>query len=182
MPQVHPMSVMRDPEPVIEPAEFRHALGCFATGVAVVTTLGDRAAPVSMTINSFNSVSLTPPLILWSLARSAQSFAAFCEHGGFAINVLADDQLEFCKQFARPSSNKFAGIRYRRGYMGVPLIKGAAARLECRAYARYPGGDYQIHVGEVVSISASEKPPLVFHRGQFTTLPGNAGQAENLHR
>ncbi len=172
MSQVFPMPVMHEPELVIEPAELRHALGCFATGVAVVTTLGDHGVPVGLTINSFNSVSLSPPLILWSLARSAPSFAAFCDHGGFAINILADDQLDICRQFARPSSDKFAGIEYRRGYRNVPLIEHSAAQLECRTHARYPGGDHEIHLGEVVSVSTSDKPPLLFHRGQFTSLSG----------
>lgn len=159
------------PEPVVDLAELRNALGCFATGVAVVTTVGDEGAPVGLTINSFNSVSLEPPLVLWSLANSAPSIGAFRRHGDFAINILAVDQLEVCRQFARPSDNKFGGVDYREGFNGVPLISGAAAQLECRAYAKYPGGDHEIHLGEIVGINTTDKAPLVFHRGRFTRLP-----------
>ena len=158
------------PESTIDLVELRNALGCFATGVAVVTTVGDHGAPVGLTINSFNSVSLKPPLVLWSLANSAPSIGAFRTHGDFAINILAADQLEICQRFARPSDNKFGGIEYRPGFNQVPLIEGAAAQLECRAYAKYPGGDHEIHLGEVVGITTSERLPLVFHRGQFTSL------------
>lgn len=159
------------PEQAIDLAELRSALSCFATGVAVVTTVGDGGAPVGLTINSFNSVSLDPPLVLWSLANSAPSIGAFRAHGDFAINILAADQLEICKQFARPADNKFSGVDYSAGHNGVPLIVGSAAQLECRAYAKYPGGDHEIHLGEVVGIQTSDRPPLVFHRGRFTGLP-----------
>ena len=172
MSQVIAMPVMQDAEPAIDAVELRAALGCFATGVVVVTTVGDRGAPVGLTINSFNSVSLDPPLILWSQAHSAPSLGAFRKHGGFAVNILADDQIDLCKQFARPSENKFEGVAFGAGYRDVPLICGAAAHLECRSYAQYPGGDHEIHLGEVVGISTSQKPPLVFHRGQFTGLSG----------
>lgn len=177
MPQVMPMPVVQDAEPAVKAADLRAALGCFATGVVVVTTLGDQGAPVGLTINSFNSVSLDPALILWSLAHSAPSIGAFRDHGGFAINILADDQIELCKQFARPSDNKFDGVMFDAGYKRVPLIAGAAAHLECRTYARYPGGDHEIYVGEVVGISTTEKPPLVFHRGRFAMLSGTAVQS-----
>jgi 3-hydroxy-9,10-secoandrosta-1,3,5(10)-triene-9,17-dione monooxygenase reductase component len=169
------MPFMQEPESVPESTidldELRSALGCFATGVAVVTTVGDEGAPVGLTISSFNSVSLTPPLVLWSLANSAPSIGAFRTHGDFAINILAVDQLEICQQFARPSENKFDGVEYATGYSDVPLIAGAAAQLECRAYATYPGGDHEIHLGEVVGINTTERPPLVFHRGRFTRIP-----------
>jgi 3-hydroxy-9,10-secoandrosta-1,3,5(10)-triene-9,17-dione monooxygenase reductase component len=178
MSQIVAMPVPQTVGPAINAAELRTALGCFATGVVVVTTLGDHGAPVGLTINSFNSVSLDPPLILWSLANSAPSLDAFRNHGGFAVNILADDQLGLCRQFARPSENKFDGVGYRTGYRDVPLIEGAAAHLECRAYARYPGGDHEIHLGEVVAVSTSEKLPLLFHRGQFVGLSGSAAQLQ----
>ena len=161
---------------MIEAAELRAALGCFATGVIVVTTLGDQGVPVGLTINSFNSVSLDPPLVLWSLANAAPSAGAFRNHDGFAINILADDQIALCRQFARPSDDKFDGVSFWSGYSDVPLIAGAAAHLQCRAYARYPGGDHEIHLGEVVGYSISDKNPLVFHRGRFTGLSGTAMQ------
>lgn len=154
----------------IDSAMLRDALGHFATGVAVVTTVGDGGAPVGLTISSFNSVSLTPPLILWSLARTAPSFDAFRRHGSFGINILARDQQDLCMQFARPSDNKFANVSHRPGYDNVPLIDGVHAQLECKTYRRYEGGDHEIYLGEVVGISTFEKQPLVFHRGQFTHL------------
>ncbi|MEX3009699.1 flavin reductase family protein [Hoeflea sp. TYP-13] len=149
---------------------LRDALGHFATGVAVVTTVGDAGAPVGLTINSFNSVSLAPPLILWSLARNAPSFDAFRRYSSFAINILAKDQRELCMQFARPADNKFQNVAFRPGFENVPLINGVHAQLECRTYRRYDGGDHEIYLGEVVGISTFEKQPLVFHRGQFTHL------------
>jgi 3-hydroxy-9,10-secoandrosta-1,3,5(10)-triene-9,17-dione monooxygenase reductase component len=175
MPRTSALRVKQEPERVPEQAidldELRSALGCFATGVVVVTTVGDRGAPVGLTINSFNSVSLDPPLVLWSLANTAPSIGAFRTHGDFAINILAADQIDVCKQFARPALNKFSGVDYRAGYNGVPLIDGSAAQFECRAWATYPGGDHEIHLGEVVGIRTSERPPLLFHRGRFTGLP-----------
>ncbi len=154
----------------VDPKDLREALGNFTTGVAIATTIGDGGAPVGVTINSFNSVSLDPPLILWSLANSAPSFGAFRSNPSFAINLLAADQQDTCMQFARPSEDKFRGVGHRTGFGGVPLIDGAAVQFECRSYARYPGGDHEIHVGEVVRISVSDRPPLVFHRGRFKSV------------
>ncbi len=164
---------MRDTNPnalKIDRGMLRDALGHFATGVAVVTTVGDGGAPVGLTINSFNSVSLTPPLILWSLARNAPSFDAFRRYSSFAINILAKDQHELCMQFARPADNKFENVAFRADFENVPLIEGVHAQLECRTYRRHEGGDHEIYLGEVVGISTFEKQPLVFHRGQFTYL------------
>lgn len=160
------MDVSKD----IDPRNLRDALGAFATGVAIATTIGDGGSPVGLTISSFNSVSLDPPLILWSLAKSAPSIEAFRTHGNFAINILAEDQHGICMQFARPSEDKFAGIRFRTGHAGVPLIEGSAAHFECRTHARHPGGDHEIFVGEVLQLSSSDHAPLVFHRGQFKSV------------
>jgi 3-hydroxy-9,10-secoandrosta-1,3,5(10)-triene-9,17-dione monooxygenase reductase component len=156
--------------PTIDGTRLRDALGHFATGVAVVTTVGDLGAPVGLTINSFNSVSMSPPLVLWSLARNAPSFEAFRNHNGFAINILAKEQRDLCMQFARTSDNKFKDVSHRPGYDNIPLIDGATAQLECRTYRRYDGGDHEIYIGEVVGISTFDRHPLVFHRGQFRHL------------
>ncbi len=168
------MTKVKTTTPVIDGTCLREALGHFATGVAVVTTVGDHGAPVGLTINSFNSVSMTPPLVLWSLARSAPSFSAFRNHPAFAINILAKDQLELCMQFARSSDNKFRNVSYQPGRDGVPLIDGAVAQLECRTYRRYDGGDHEIYLGEVMGLSTDDRHPLVFHRGQFRHLAGAA--------
>jgi len=150
--------------------ELRDVLGCFATGVAVVTTIGDGGAPVGVTINSFNSVSLNPPLVLWSLSLTAPSLSAFRNHRAFAVNILSEDQAHIGRQFARPAPNKFAGIDWQPGYKGVPLIAGTAARLECRTWQRYEGGDHEIFIGEVIDMAATDKAPLIFHRGRFARV------------
>jgi flavin reductase (DIM6/NTAB) family NADH-FMN oxidoreductase RutF len=161
--------------PTVEPLHLRKVLGCFATGVAVVTTCGKSSKPAGVTISSFNSLSLEPPLILWSLSLNAPSLAAFRTNEFFAVNILAESQLEICTNFARPSADKFANIDHCPGILGIPLITGAAAHLECRTYARYPGGDHEIYVGKVVAIKHSEQEPLLFHRGAFRSFrPQNA--------
>lgn len=142
-------------------------LGSFATGVAVVTTQGEDGAPVGVTVNSFNSVSLDPPLVLWSLSLRAPSLRAFRSHDYFAVNILAADQERLCMQFAKPAADKFAGVAFAAGRSGVPLIGGAAATLECSTYARYPGGDHEIYLGEILSLHAEAREPLVLHRGAF---------------
>ncbi len=168
------MTDTKSSSPTIDGTCLREALGHFATGVAVVTTVGDGGAPVGLTVNSFNSVSMSPPLILWSLARTAPSFQAFRNHQSFAINILAKDQRELCLQFARSHDNKFRDVSHRPGFDDVPLIDGATAQLECRTYRRYDGGDHEIYLGEVVGITTFDKHPLVFHRGQFRLLSGAA--------
>lgn len=170
MSQVIAFDFLQEQRPMFDPMDFRDALGQFATGVAVVTTIGDAGMPVGLTINSFNSVSISPPLVLWSLAIKAPSVRAFRTHGAFAINILAQDQINICRQFATPSANKFDGVDFRPGYCDVPLIAGATARFECRTYARYPGGDHEIYLGEVVNLSKFDRAPLVFHRGEFKAV------------
>lgn len=152
---------------------LRKALGCFPTGVVVVTTVGDNGAPVGLTVNSFSSVSLDPPLILWSIALNAPSLSAFRTHPGFTINVLAEDQQELGLQFARPSENKFDGVEWQPGYADTPILSNALAVLQCSTYQRYEGGDHEIYLGEVKKINFNEQQPLVFHRGQFAKLPHN---------
>jgi len=149
---------------------LRQALGCFATGVVVATTRGENNAPVGLTINSFSSVSLDPPLILWSIALNAPSLDAFRTHPGFTINILSDDQQSTCAQFAKPADDKFKGIDWHPGYEDTPVINDALAVLQCRTYRRYEGGDHEILLGEVMDISFNEKKPLVFHRGALTEL------------
>jgi len=149
---------------------LRQTLGCFPTGVVVATTIGDGGAPVGLTINSFSSVSLDPPLILWSLALTAPSLSAFQTHKGFAINILSEEQQDECMQFSRPSENKFEGINWQPGYEGVPLLDNALAVLQCRTYQRYEGGDHEIYLGEVMEMDSTDKAPLVFHRGKLVSL------------
>ncbi|MGI9437093.1 MAG: flavin reductase family protein, partial [Geminicoccaceae bacterium] len=145
-------------------------LGCFATGVAVITTLGEWDAPVGLTVNSFSSVSLDPPLILWSLSLSAPSVGAFQCHDGFAVNIMNADAKDVALRFARPSANKFANVAWSSGFLGVPLLDDVVATFECRTESRIPRGDHEIYIGKVERYSRTDHPPLVFYRGDFATL------------
>lgn len=155
---------------VLEVRQFRDVLGSFTTGVVVVTTLGEDGRPIGLTVNSFNSVSLDPPLILWSIALKSPSLSAFRLHAFFAVNILAEDQEPLCRQFATPAPDKFQNVCFERGVTGVPVLGGTAGHLECRTFARYPGGDHEIYVGEVQAVQDHGAPPLVFHRGAIRKL------------
>lgn len=154
----------------IDSQELKRVLGCFATGVVVVTTLGPGDSPVGLTVDSFNSVSLDPPLVLWSLSLNAPSLTAFRTHNHFAVNILAEDHAHLCRQFAVSSHDKFKGVETVPGIGGVPLLQGVVAHLECRTFARYPGGDHEIYLGEVVSMRWEDRAPLVRHGGAFKRL------------
>lgn len=155
--------------------QFRDALGQFATGVTIVTTLGADGTPVGVTANSYNSVSLDPPLVLWSLAKSARSIGAFQNADAFAIHILGEQQQDLASRFASRGEDKFAGLSVGRGHGGAPLLPDCAAHFECRTSYRYEGGDHVIFVGEVVHFETSDKPPLVFHQGRFTRMHRTAG-------
>ena len=156
---------------------LRQALGEFTTGITVVTA---RSAPrqneelAGITVNSFASVSLDPPLVLWSIGLGASSFKVFerCEH--FAVNVLAIDQTDYSRRFAQPGADKFADIDWRPGLGGSALLPGCCAWFECRTEARYEGGDHLILIGRVEQFRRAERPPLVFHRGAYTALVNSA--------
>ncbi|MEA3193227.1 MAG: hypothetical protein QOD26_1560 [Betaproteobacteria bacterium] len=147
-----------------EPRDFRSALGCFPTGVCLVTTVAPDGRRVGMTANSFSSVSLDPPMVLWSLARTASSAAVFRDAERFVINVLAAGDEELASHFARPGEDKFA--KYPERFAGE-LLQGAAAAFECHSRHRYYGGDHIIIIGVVERYSWSEVPPLLFHRGRY---------------
>jgi flavin reductase (DIM6/NTAB) family NADH-FMN oxidoreductase RutF len=150
--------------------EFRRALGMFPTGVAVVTARAASGAFVGLTINSFSSLSLEPPLVLWSLNAASPSLGAFDRAQHFAVNVLAEDQVELSKRFASQRPNKFAHLEVRAGVDGVPLIAGCAAHLECRTYARHNGGDHILFIGHVERLGYdTHKRPLVFYGGRYLT-------------
>jgi flavin reductase (DIM6/NTAB) family NADH-FMN oxidoreductase RutF len=153
--------------------DFRAALGMFATGVTIVTARGADGAPVGLTANSFNSVSLEPPLVLWSLARSAGSMPAFERGSHYAINILAAEQHALAERFASKAIDRFADLVFREGAGGAPLLDGAAAVFECFNRSRYEEGDHVIFVGEVERCSSRPgAQPLIFHGGRyFTELP-----------
>ena len=168
---------MRTPQRASAPSfstpDFRAALGMFATGVTVVTARGPTGAPVGLTANSFNSVSLSPPLVLWSLARSAGSMPAFERGSHYAVNILAADQHALAERFASKSIDRFADLAFREGAGGAPVIDGAAAVFECFNRSRYEEGDHVIFVGEVERCTwRAGAQPLIFHGGRyFSELP-----------
>ena len=144
---------------------FRDALGTFATGVTVVTCQSEKG-PLGITANSFASVSLDPPLVLWSPARASKRFAAFEAAEHFAIHILGEDQHHFCTTFAFEGGN-FSQLPWHEGASGVPLIDGCVARFECKRFAVHEGGDHAIIVGQVTSATVIEGRSLVFSRGVF---------------
>jgi flavin reductase (DIM6/NTAB) family NADH-FMN oxidoreductase RutF len=147
--------------------DYRRALAQFATGVTVVTTRDSEGHPVGLTVNSFNSVSLEPPLVLWSLALKASSVPAFetCSH--YAVNVLAGHQLEVAQRFATRGADRFGPGDWHEGPHGVPVLDGCVATLVARHRGRHLEGDHLILVGEVVHYSAPGGYPLVFHDGRY---------------
>jgi 3-hydroxy-9,10-secoandrosta-1,3,5(10)-triene-9,17-dione monooxygenase reductase component len=146
---------------------FRNALGAFATGVTVVTTRSSDGVDVGLTANSFNSVSLDPPMVLWSLAKSSRALPVFAEAEYFAIHVLAADQEAISRQFSRPGQDRFAGLEIERGLGDTPLLRDYAARFQCRTASQYEGGDHTIFVGRVETFDHTDRKSLVFHGGQY---------------
>lgn len=159
--------------PSFSAPEFRSALGMFATGVTIVTARSADGVAVGLTANSFNSVSLTPPLVLWSLSHASSSMAAFMRGTHYAIHVLAADQQALALQFASRGADRFAGVEFTEGVNGAPVIAGAAAVFECFSRSRYIEGDHTIFIGEVEACShRADAKPLLYHGGRFyTELP-----------
>lgn len=156
---------------MIDTMELRQALGQFATGVTIVTTLDADARPIGVTASSFNAVSLTPPLILWSLGKNAFSHPAFEAASHFCVHVLSGAQRELSDRFARASSAKFEGLALGRGLGGSPLLPGCAATFECATEHRYDGGDHLILVGRVLRLATSPvRDPLLFYQGRYAGL------------
>lgn len=151
---------------------FRNALGMFATGIVVVTTRNVAGEPVGLTVNSFNSVSLDPPLIVWSLAHSFPGKHVFenCEY--YAINVLAEDQMDLSQRFASRAEDKFGGLAVEQGVGGIPLLQGCCARFECRNTVRHDGGDHLVFLSEVISFDREERLPLLYFGGAYRRLAG----------
>lgn len=154
--------------------EFRDALGRFATGVTVVTT-ATADGPVGITANSFASVSLDPPIVLWSIGRQSKRFTAFAGCSAFAVHVLGAEQLELGKRFAR-SGDAFAGLRHDLNEAGVPLLLGCLSRFECTRIAAHDGGDHLIVVARVTAAALREGEPLLFSSGGYGRFNGFAAQ------
>jgi 3-hydroxy-9,10-secoandrosta-1,3,5(10)-triene-9,17-dione monooxygenase reductase component len=153
-------------------ATFRQTLGEFVTGVTVVTARRE-SERVGITANSFNSVSLEPPLILVSLARTLRSFDAFASASRFGVSLLSAEQSELARRFASSASDKWSGIVEAGSFIQTaapPRIPGSTAFFDCEVYARYDGGDHEILVGRVLHFDRGGGAPLVYHRGRFTAL------------
>ena len=157
-------------QPNFSPPEFRAALGMFATGVTIVTASTAEGKLIGLTANSFNSVSLNPPLVLWSLGKAAASMAAFSTGSHYAINILGSGQKDLALRFAAKGEDRFADIVFQEGVCGAPLLSGTAATFECYNRSRYEEGDHVIFVGEVERCSYRDfASPLLFHSGKFYT-------------
>lgn len=153
--------------PAFDPRELRDVLGAFVTGVTVVTTRDSNGVGHGVTVNSFSSVSLDPPLILWSQSTTSRSHAAFKGSDHFVVHILADDQIEISNHFAKSRDNKFEGMAHDLGIEGLPIIGGCSAHLECTKVAEYPGGDHVVFIGKVERFHHSSKRPLAFSRGKY---------------
>ncbi|MFZ2736950.1 MAG: flavin reductase family protein [Burkholderiaceae bacterium] len=154
--------------PSFSQVEFRNSLAMFATGVTIVTARTNQGELIGLTANSFNSVSLNPPLVLWSLAKAAGSLGVFSAGSHYAINILAADQQALARRFGSKEAERWAGVDFVEGAGGAPLLAGAAASFECFNRSRYEEGDHVIFVGEVERCShRAGASPLLFHGGKF---------------
>jgi flavin reductase (DIM6/NTAB) family NADH-FMN oxidoreductase RutF len=162
----------RAPANAFDTAHFRQTLGQFATGVTVITTRLADGSFRGLTASSFNSVSLTPPLVLWSLGTAANSLPIFSGNSHYVINVLSAEQAHLAKLFSSRGDDPWGVVQYELSRTGQPILKGALAWFECHNRSRYPEGDHVIFVGEVedCSIALPAPAPLIFHGGQFRTL------------
>ena len=147
--------------------QFRQALSQFATGVTVITTRQADGTFRGLTASSFNSVSLDPPLVLWSLSEAANSMPLFSGNSHYVINVLGADQAHLAQRFSRRTEDPFAGVDYALSRTGQPILTGASAWFECHNRSRYPEGDHVIFVGEVEDCAFTPQASLIFHAGQF---------------
>ncbi|HUA64030.1 MAG TPA: flavin reductase family protein [Verrucomicrobiae bacterium] len=150
--------------------EFRHVCGRFATGVTIATVLDARSRPHGLTVNSFTSISLTPPLVSISLGLNVTVLEAFREAEFYGINILADNQREISDRFARKGLDRFANISWHRGKSGAPLLAGCLATLECAVRQRILCGDHEIFVGEVMHSQINSGSPLVFYASGYRKL------------
>jgi flavin reductase (DIM6/NTAB) family NADH-FMN oxidoreductase RutF len=159
--------------PSFSASEFRLALGMFATGVTIVTARHPDGHLIGLTANSFNSVSLDPPLVLWSLSRAAGSLPVFSQGSHYAINILAASQKDLADRFARKDVDRWAGVSWREGSGGAPVLAGCAAVFECFNRSRYEEGDHVIFVGEVERCERQAGAlPLIYQGGRYyTELP-----------
>jgi flavin reductase (DIM6/NTAB) family NADH-FMN oxidoreductase RutF len=154
-----------------ESRDFRDALGSFATGVCVITANPDGYEPFGMTVNSFASVSLDPALVLWSLQNNSECLPAFEKADSFAVNILTTEQQDLSNYYAKKGDHSLVKDSYRLGKTGLPVLRGALTTFECKVWARYPGGDHVILVGQVKEMSTNPNgKPLLFHSGRYAEI------------
>jgi 3-hydroxy-9,10-secoandrosta-1,3,5(10)-triene-9,17-dione monooxygenase reductase component len=156
-------------QPEIDSRALRDALSSFATGVTIVTTADATGEPIGMTASSFNSVSMDPPLILWSVTKTALSAPIFEKAEHFSVHVLAADQMTLSNRFARSGADKFDGVDYKLDDKGVPQLAGVLTRFDCKTWSVYEGGDHWIIVGEVQNMETQKGEGLVFSGGSYAT-------------
>jgi flavin reductase (DIM6/NTAB) family NADH-FMN oxidoreductase RutF len=161
-------------EEQIDPRAFRDAAGQFATGVTVITTRDGDGTPIGLTANSFTSVSLDPPMVLFCLGKNSDTLAAFESGNGFAVHVLSADQLELSVRFASKGIDRFDGLEWTPGVGGAPVLAGALVVFECSATHSYDGGDHVIFVGTVerLGVVDDSRPALGYFRGGYTETGG----------
>ena len=153
-----------------DPKAFRRALGNFATGITVVTAQTPDGAKTGVTANSFNSVSLDPALVLWSIDKRSGSCEIFDKASHFAVNVLAADQIDVSNHFARPSDDKFSTIDFAEGFGEAPILNDTAACFQCESYETVDGGDHWILIGKVVAFEDAGRAPLIYHQGSYSVV------------
>ena len=150
-----------------EHKNLRDVLGKFSTGVTVVTTIDSKLNPVGITVNSFSSVSLEPPLISWCLGKTQPSHPDFVNANGFVVNILTKKQIDICKRFSNPCFNKFDNFKFKKTNEGYPIINNSLANIICKIWQIYPGGDHDIFVGQVTNFQSSNQDPLLFWNGNL---------------
>lgn len=154
----------------VDAQALRVALGRFATGVTIVTCVGADGRPVGLTANSFNALSLEPPLVLWSLRGASPNLSAFTTASHFAVNVLAESQIELSRRFASPVHDRFAGVDWQPGQGGAPVLAGCVAVFQCAAEKHLPMGDHMLYIGRVLQVSEVAVAPLLFQSGHYHQL------------
>lgn len=163
-------SMMQQAEYTFDSKSFRRALGNFATGVTIMTAQNAQGVKVGVTANSFNSVSLEPPLILWSIDKRSSSYEVFAEATHFAVNILAADQIDLSNKFARSKDDKYANIDFELGAGQAPVLKECSAVFECERFNIIEGGDHWIIIGRVVNFQDNGRSPLLYHQGAYSSV------------
>ena len=158
---------------------FRKSLSCFPTGVAVATTNTSDLTPIGITINSFSSVSLDPPLISWCIDLNSNCLNHFRENNNFAINILSKNQIDICKHFSGKDNKNFNVIKWHISSLELPVLNDSVAIFECEIYQRFNGGDHEIILGRVLNHHNNEKIPLIYGKSEFSYLNLDNSKNEN---